>query len=223
MVNRSELHHIWDPEIYPEKYHEYILILIEKFNLCMRVKDKSQIFFPELLEEEPTPSLANMNLLWSPGYEMEEPEYRRVFNYQYFPANLFPRIVGQISFSMTWDIQNYFKNCCILSHNSGNSAFLKIDPFEKKLFLTVRGMEAGSFITKMIDLIQQLNENVGLADVEAFVPCTHCLLLEEDAKPYLFPMIDFDKAMIEGKEYVLCQGEVAVKLRALLPNAGQPL
>ena len=218
MVNRSEFQNIWNPSKYPEKYHEYILMLLERFEMLMRLKEQGRIFFPELLEEEPTPSVATLHMMWAPGYEMEEPEFRRSLYYQFIPNTLFPRVIGKVVHTLGWEIQNYWKNGSILTNNKGSSSFFKLDAQEKQLHITVRGEKAGADLMSILDTIEQLNESFHLTDVESFVPCTHCLLLEEDAKPFMFPISEFRAAMADSKEYVLCGGEVAVKLRALLPN-----
>ena len=220
MVNRGEFENIWDPKKYPIKYHEYILMLLERFDMLMRLKEQGRIFFPELLEEEPTPSLATLHMMWAPGYEMEEPEFRRNLQYQFIPNTLFPRVIGKIVHTLSWEIQNYWKNGSILDNsNDGSSAFIKLMPLEKTIHITVRGEKAGDDLIKILDTIQSLNTSLALTDVESFVPCTHCLLLEEDATPFMFPMSAFDVALQEKKEYVMCEGEVPVKLRALLPKS----
>lgn len=218
MVDRSELQNIWDTERYPEKYHEYILMLLERFDLCTRLTEQGKIFFAELLEEEATPSQATLNMMWSPGYEMEEPEFRRNLKYNFITTTLFPRVAGKIVHSMGWEFSNYWKNGAILRKPDGGGCFMRMDPNAKQLYLTVRGEVAADDLLFILQLIEQLNQSLGLTDVEEFVPCTHCLLLEEDANPYIFALTDFHNALNEGKEYVLCQGEVAVKLRALLPH-----
>eukprot|EP01096_Ripella_sp_DP13-Kostka_P013510 TRINITY_DN587_c0_g1_i3.p1 TRINITY_DN587_c0_g1~~TRINITY_DN587_c0_g1_i3.p1 ORF type:complete len:1377 (+),score=731.02 TRINITY_DN587_c0_g1_i3:157-4287(+) len=217
MVDRSDFLQIWDPEQYPEKYHEYILMLLERFELLMRLKDQGKIFFPELLEEEATPSQSTLNFMWNPGYEMEQPEFRRIFKFHFVPQFMFARIIGRMMYGMGWELQNYWKNGAILNKEyADESIFLKLDPTERCFYITVRGENAADQIVNTIKMIESTSEQMHLSH-QTFVPCTHCLLLEENKKPFSFPITDFETAESEGKGYVMCQGEVAVKLRALLP------
>jgi len=217
MVDRSDFLQIWNTESYPEKYHEYILMLLERFELLMRLKDQGKIFFPELLEEEATPSQSTLNMMWSPGYEMEQPEFRRVWKFHFIPQYMFARVVGRMMYGMNWEVQNYWKNGAILNkEDEEDSCYLKLDPTDRSFHITVRGEGAADQILRLIQMIEQTAAQMRL-QAQSFVPCTHCLLLEEGKKPYLFPITEFEAAEGESKGYVLCQGEVAVKLRALLP------
>jgi len=219
-LNESELDQVWSPARHPPEMHDLIISLLEGFELVHKPEkgDTGKVFVPVYLEEEETPSPAKLNELWSPGYEMEEPEFRRVYQFTFYPQGLFSRLIGRFVNSLGWELENYWKGGSIICAMSGDRAFIRLDPIDKALYITVRGENAGDELQSLVENTDQLIQYQLKLNAGIFVPCTHCLLLEEGKRAFLFPIEEFENAIAEGKEYVLCNGEVAVKLRALLPN-----
>jgi hypothetical protein len=214
----SELEQVWNPVRHPPELHDLILSLLEGFELVLRPEGLQKIFVPAYLEEEPPPSPAKLNEMWPPGYEMEEPEFRRVYIFKFFPQGLFSRLIGRFVNNLGWELENYWKGGSIIVSPTYDRAFVKLDNIDKSLNIVVRGETAGDSLLHLLENTDGLVKSTMHLSVDVFVPCTHCLLLEEGKRPHLFQISEFEDAISEGKEYVLCRGEVAVKLRALLPN-----
>ena len=91
-LSNDDLEQVWVAPKHPPEKHEFFLYILEMFEVILRPADKSKIFIPQFLEEEETPTVAKLNELWPPGYEMEEPEFRRVYTFPLIPTQLFTQV-----------------------------------------------------------------------------------------------------------------------------------
>lgn len=118
-----------DPKRYPKKMHQFVIDLMEKFELCFSFPKGDRYLIPELLDEQ-QPKQA----------EKFDPATCLNFQYLYpvIPAGLLPRFIVRthvLSGKYRW------RTGVILSFE-GNTALVKADLQDRRIFISVSGPTA---------------------------------------------------------------------------------
>jgi internalin A len=115
-----------DPKQYPKKMHQFVIDLMEKFELCFSFPKGDRYLIPELLDEQ-QPKAA----------EKFDPATCLNFQYHYpvIPAGLLPRFIVRthvLSGKYRW------RTGVILAFE-GNTALVKADLQDRKIFISISG------------------------------------------------------------------------------------
>ncbi len=118
-----------DPKRYPRKMHQFVIDLMEKFELCFSFPKGDRYLIPELLDEQ-QPKVA----------EKFDPATCLNFQYHYpvIPAGLLPRFIVRthvLSGKYRW------RTGVILAFE-GNTALVKADLQDRRIFISITGAEA---------------------------------------------------------------------------------
>ena len=131
-INLSELSEILAPRNYPVRMHRFLMDLMKKFELCFSFPDDDCHFLiPELLDKQ-EPSLG-INFVPSECLNFQ-------YHYPVLPEGLLPRFI--VRTHVLSEGLPRWRSGVVLSFE-GNTALVKADMQDKKVFIFVLGPSAG--------------------------------------------------------------------------------
>jgi internalin A len=159
----SELTRILDNQRYPKERHDFLINLMQEFQLCFKLNESKQYLIPGLLpKEEPE----NTNL----GQNCLEFQY----HYRILPESIISRFIV-LNHEKIHE-QTYWRSGVILFHQEAseicNLACIKADFEDKKIFITINGREKTrrSFLALIRDTLQRIHNTFTNFEVSEQVP-----------------------------------------------------
>jgi internalin A len=130
VLERIMLNNILDSHRYPRNKHLFIMDMMRKFELCFNFEGFAdrKFLIPDLLPKE----------------EPETGDWSNTLSFQYHYVILPGSVISRFIVRMNYLIhrQTYWRNGVVLAHE-GNTALVKADREDKKIFIWVGGPEAG--------------------------------------------------------------------------------
>lgn len=128
-LRRDDLKHDLDPKRYPASMHQFLLDLMEKFELCFSFPGGERYLIPELLDEQQPAEASRF-----------DPAQCLNFRYRYpvVPAGLLPRFVVRTNVLS----DRYRWRTGVILEFEGNRALVKADPQDRQVFIAVSGPSA---------------------------------------------------------------------------------
>ncbi|MAG37481.1 MAG: serine/threonine protein kinase [Dehalococcoidia bacterium] len=198
----SDLGTILDPAAYPPERHEFLLELMRRFELCFSFpEDGDRYLIPELLDKQQP-------------VEAEEfqPEACLNFHYRYpiLPEGLLPRFIVRTHTMSTG--QSRWRTGVILEFE-GNTALVKADVQDKRVFVAVTGPTAGR--QRLLAAIRSDLESIhssfsfqpramvpvpGHPDPDAAIPYRKLVVMEREGKAFFDEVVGDDVVTIDVRE-----------------------
>jgi internalin A len=128
VFNVSNLATMLDLDCYPSiKEHQFIINMMEKFELCFPIPDQQSYLIPELLQnEEP-------DLNWDKNDSL-----RFEYHYDILPHSVFSRFIVRLHTLISKS--TYWRTGVVLTYeNDKNKALIKADIEDKKIFIFING------------------------------------------------------------------------------------
>jgi internalin A len=189
VLAKADLAHVLDTGRYPASYHDFLLRLMEKFQLCFRLPGAVERYLvPELLGEN-QPNMKGM--LDSPGLGFR-------YQYEVLPEGLLPRFIVQTHVLSQANAEWRWRTGVVLQRD-GCHAVVRADARERRVDIHITGPDAQrrgvlAIIREKFD--EQHSDLKGLA-VDERVPVhgetgvtvsyRHLLALEEDGDDLFRP------------------------------------
>jgi internalin A len=130
VLTKAELAKVLDEKRYPRSRHEFLLHLMEKFQLCFRLPGREERYLvPELLGEN-QPDLSEF--LATPGLDFR-------FQYEILPEGLLPRFIVQTHIYS--EERPRWRTGVILEHE-GCNAVVRADSLERRVDIHITGKAA---------------------------------------------------------------------------------
>ena len=159
----SELTRILNHQRYPKERHNFLINLMQEFQLCFKLNETKQYLIPGLLpKEEPENTDLGQNCL----------EFQ--YNYRILPESIISRFIV-LNHEKIHE-QTYWRSGVILFHQEGsetcNLACIKADFEDKKIFITINGREQTRrlFLALIRDTFQKIHNTFANLEVSEWVP-----------------------------------------------------
>eukprot|EP00727_Mastigamoeba_balamuthi_P006865 m51a1_g28 putative protein kinase domain containing protein (2458) ;mRNA; r:113976-122755 len=220
ILSTRDLPQIWRLPKYPPEFHASLVALLESFEVVYNLTkngaapkattsssgtssassvppaaaDEQMLLVPALL---PEPRPQEIGTHWP-----QLSEDVRILN--------FPGMVAKL----------YWKNGMLATMpSSGATVLLEQRPGESTVICSARGTSPVTLARLMYDTISSLMSDSLAAEMQIYVPCTHCILqgLTHD-KWHLFTIEQCELAAFKGTPFLYCRGESPVLTSALAPD-----
>jgi small GTP-binding protein len=158
VLNKERLNDdVNQPRKYTNNEQQYLVELMNKFELCYELKD-STLFVPDLLtEQEPPEGLP------------EKPDVQFYFEYDFMPAVVMPRFMVQKQSDL--DIKLCWRTGAVLKNKTFDStAVVRQDKNRRRINIDVTGKEAKGYLSTIRDTIIGINESFAKLPYEEWVP-----------------------------------------------------
>ena len=118
-----------DQKRYPQKMHQFVLDLMEKFELCFSFPKGDRYLIPELLDEQQPSAATKFDPATCLNFQ---------YHYPVIPAGLLPRFIVRthvLSGKYRW-------RTGVILEFEGNSALVRADLQDRRIFVSINGPEA---------------------------------------------------------------------------------
>ncbi len=193
----DDLSRIWDPVKHPGNTHQWLIRLMEKFELCFNFTGTATYIVPGLVPAQ------------SPGgiqapYLQNAGTLRFQYHYDFMPKGVLGRFIARNYYLIKEEA--FWQNGVKLAFEESD-AMLVGDPPKRRLRIWVRGPQK----TELLAIIRNelnhihttLNMKKEMNHYREEVPCncSHCLVSEE---PHLFPVEVLKKMSERGNRLLTC-------------------
>lgn len=224
IIPRETLPMIWKPPAYPEHLHNFIISLLERFDVIYRIQSDGLLFIPCLLADVPAPDIEAEHWISDKEYhKVEEPgrttkrQLGRFYHFDFLPIGFFSRIIVRFLNGLDWQPLEYWKNGIILSKDT-EKVLLRFIPEKHQFRMYVRGADPASQIAALVDNIGTFISDCLEVPVKMFIPCTHCIR-EGAEDPIVFNQRECETALVKGKGNVFCpRGCTSVSVHDMAPD-----
>eukprot|EP00005_Dracoamoeba_jomungandri_P000755 CAMPEP_0174256266 /NCGR_PEP_ID=MMETSP0439-20130205/5520_1 /TAXON_ID=0 /ORGANISM="Stereomyxa ramosa, Strain Chinc5" /LENGTH=1755 /DNA_ID=CAMNT_0015338793 /DNA_START=1 /DNA_END=5268 /DNA_ORIENTATION=+ len=234
-LKKKHLPQIWKPPNYPDNIHEFLVQLLNQFEVVYSLPPEEGVPYEE--EVILVPCLLPVK---NPDFENVWPTYpkpgivslQRFYEFEFVPFGFFNRMMVRLLRSgwklereMTWRGGMFYTaeeyNFKLLVHMKiGKKHLLKIslrgeDQNHTDPFIYQKIVEGSMLlILASIDTLvaDWLNVNV-----TAIIPCIHCTS-HRDSDPYMFNQSEIEHAVANGRTVCSCRGVDLVNIAALAPD-----
>lgn len=160
VLRLAQLNKILDPERYPRRKHEFIIGIMQKFELCFPLDEVTESYLiPDLLpREEPY-------LNWPPAEECLLYQY----SYQVLPSSVISRFIVRVNDLIAQ--RTYWRTGVVLK-GDGNEALVKADLEERRVHISVTGQETTrrEFLAVLRSHFDHIHRTIPRIEVKAQVP-----------------------------------------------------
>lgn len=159
VLQLAQLTKILDPERYPRRKHEFIIGIMQKFELCFPLDGVTGSYLiPDLLpKEEPYVN-------WPPAEECLLYQY----SYQVLPSSVISRFTVRVNDLIAQ--RTYWRTGVVLK-GDGNEALVKADLEERRVSISIRGTETTrrEFLTVIRSHFDHIHRTISRIEVRAQV------------------------------------------------------
>ncbi len=191
----SDLALISDKKSYPTiKEHQFIIDMMQRFELCFPIPDTKNYLIPELLQnEEP-------DLNWN-----KTDSLRFQYHYDVLPHSVFSRFIVRLHEYISQ--QTYWRTGVVLAHEN-NKALIKADIEDRKIYIWVTGNSATRRV--LLGIIRK--EFKHIHGTIKGLEVKECILLSEDSKAVITydELLDLEKNNITKYYYPSIKKEINV-------------
>ena len=164
-----------------------------------------------LLPEEPNMELESA---W-PSEEPETKQLYRMYHFDFLPLGFFSILMSRLLHS-GWHLIIGWRNGMLLTKRK-ERFLIKLLPDKCYLDVRVRGPQVQHHLEVLVASIDTLILDWLHVRTDVYVPCIHCLR-SGSTTPYLFPMVDLERAMAVGETVVKCRYVEPVSIYELAPD-----
>lgn len=190
----SELDKIWEDERFDEK-HEFLIKLLEKFELIFQFQDSDIYVIPEGLPVEEPTDVAKIK----PTFESKKTKYLRFeYNYPFMPKGILSRFICRLHENI---FEEYFwKNGVVLVLDKGTFAKVILNEVEnpKTIKIEVWGKQADKLLAIIRQDIDHIHSKFEELEVFQKIPCV-CGECKDASKPYLHDYATLKRFQEKGK------------------------
>eukprot|EP01102_Stenamoeba_stenopodia_P014052 TRINITY_DN4636_c0_g2_i1.p1 TRINITY_DN4636_c0_g2~~TRINITY_DN4636_c0_g2_i1.p1 ORF type:complete len:1322 (+),score=264.84 TRINITY_DN4636_c0_g2_i1:1203-5168(+) len=221
IVSRSMLKTIWKPPMYPEYLHNFMLALLERFEVIYSLQAEGQLLIPCMLDSVPDPEMIQKEWPsdkdYHSGVDGPKKQLGRFYHFDFLPIGFFSRIIVRFLNGVDWKPEEYWKNGIILSKET-EKVLLKLIPEKHHFRMYVRGADPASKIVALVDNVGTLIQDCFEVPVRMFIPCTHCIQ-EGIEDPIVFNQRECETALVKGKGNVFCPRRlISVSVHDIAPD-----
>jgi internalin A len=124
-----DMQEILDQSIYPVEKHQFLLNMMEKFELCFSFENQCTFLIPELLQKNEI----------DVGFD-EENSLKFQYHYDVLPSSVFSRLIVRMHDYLSK--KTYWRTGVVLTYeNEANKALIKADLEDKKISIFINGNE----------------------------------------------------------------------------------
>jgi internalin A len=189
-ISLTDLSNILDKQNYPtRKEHQFIMDMMQKFELCFPFEDHQTYLIPELLQKE------EPDINWN-----EQDSLAFQYHYDILPPSVISRFIVRMHEYISK--QTYWRTGVVLQYEN-NKALIRADIEDKKIFIFVIGSQATrrvllGIIRRDFDHIHKTIKGLDAKECvslpqkpEVVIEYKHLLKLEEKGiTEYYYPQID---------------------------------
>ena len=151
-LHRNDLKEFLDKTLYPERKYDYILALMQKFELCYAL-DNDVYLLPDLFP------------MAEPEFEFDSQQALSfILEYDFLPKSIFTRFIIRLH----RDIFNntYWRNGLLLKEPSNNThALVEVDTSRKQLILQVNGAQKREYLAVLLFILRDINRHFSQLNV----------------------------------------------------------
>jgi internalin A len=169
VLRSNELGRILDaPVKYPPHRHEFLIGMMEKFQVCFRLPQDADIaderyMIPDILPRKVPPKAQNP-ANWSNTLTFQ-------YHYKFLPSSVIPRFIVQMHDCIFENF--YWRDGVVLTSDDGeNEALIKADSKEQKIFISVGGIEntRRTFLKTIRDTLDSIHKPMPKIEAREKVP-----------------------------------------------------
>lgn len=208
----SELDKIWEDERFDEK-HEFLINLIEKFELIFQFQDSNLYIVPEGLPVEEPTGVAEIK----PTFESNKTKYLRFeYHYPFMPKGILSRFICRLHENI---FEEYFwKNGVVLVLENETYAKVILNEVEnpKTIKIEVWGKQADKLLAIIRRNIDHIHSKFEELEIFQKIPCV-CVDCKDSSKPHLHDYDTLIRFQEKGKTTRECAiGGEDVEITTLL-------
>ncbi|WP_375561294.1 COR domain-containing protein [Bernardetia sp. OM2101] len=203
---------IWSDERFDEK-HEFLINLIEKFELIFQFQDSDLYIVPEGLPVEEPTGVAEIK----PTFESEKTKYLRFeYHYPFMPKGILSRFICRLHENI---LEEYFwKNGVVLELDKETFAKVILNEVEnpKTIKIEVWGKQADKLLAIIRRNIEHIHSKFEELEVFQKIPCV-CVDCKDSSKPHLHDYSTLKRFQEKGRTTRECAiGAEDVEIATLL-------
>ncbi len=175
---------------YDEQEYKYLLELMQKFELCFKLRNQQTYIVPELLPA------SDSGIPWD-----EAENLRFEYHYNFMPAGILSRLMVRLHELLK--NENYWRYGLALTYKNCD-ALVKAEPFNRKITVRLRGVNKGEFLNNIRFEIDIIHGTLNNPDVKEMVQCNCSECMKTNAKPNLFLYNVLRQYEAEGRRTIDC-------------------
>jgi len=145
-LHRNNLQTLLDPQIYPERKHDYILELMCRFELCYAV-NQQEYLLPDLFPTQEPP--INFNA---------DQALRFILDYEFLPAAIFTRFIVKMQHQIVAD--SYWRSGVLLQDTSTDStALVETDTVNNRISIQITSTQQREYLSILLFVFHDLQRN----------------------------------------------------------------
>jgi len=153
----STLSDILDEETYSKDTHQYIIALMQKFELCYAISDRYVLVLPSLPKE-------------SPKFEFDDRQFLRFeFEYSFLPPSLISTFMVK-SHEHIEDKLIWREGVILKDRLTSSKAFIKFDIQDKRIFIYVKGEHKRDFFEIIRQCFYRINSKFEEIEITEWIP-----------------------------------------------------
>eukprot|EP01102_Stenamoeba_stenopodia_P017855 TRINITY_DN6460_c0_g2_i1.p1 TRINITY_DN6460_c0_g2~~TRINITY_DN6460_c0_g2_i1.p1 ORF type:complete len:885 (+),score=141.31 TRINITY_DN6460_c0_g2_i1:70-2655(+) len=218
VLTQAGLTQIWKDPAYPTSLHTFMIEMLEQFEIVYRLPSEGELklFVPCLLRNARTTDESKKTKNWEPLSQTNYQQLGRLYRFGFIPNGFFPKLIVRFLHHLTWKPVEYWKNGIILAYER-DTVFMEVVEDDFDLCIYVRGPNRERTMAVLANNVDTLIFDWMQANVEVYVPCTHCLA-ENQTKPFLFPVSLCEEHAKENRPIVYCNSVTPIPLKELVPD-----
>lgn len=170
-----------------ESFHDEILSLMGKFELCYRIPNRKEIEYvtPQMLPIE------------KPFFDWNKDDNLVIFyRYDFMPKGMLPRLMVRL-YRFIMDINNLaWRNGCVFYFEETTATVIETYG-AKKIEIRVKGENIVKLSTLITSELDNLNSSFETLNVDKFIPC-NCTLCKSSQNPHYFNYNDLMRRKSRG-------------------------
>lgn len=190
----SDLKKIWKE--YPSSTHQYLIRLMEKFELVFPLQDSNDKFIvPELLSKE------KFSIEWAKFNGSQH-----IFQYKFMPAGIITRLISR---NHRYVYKNHYWRYGVIFYLGKALAIVTSNPYERVIKFSLNGeldeiSKGRDLLSHIRNEIKYINQTLNNPLVEEKIPC-NCASCLNSRQPHLFNFTTIVKFNNKGIKNVNCE------------------